>query len=375
MKVLMINLPYYGHVIPTIGLVQELIKQGCEVSYLMPFDWENVVKESGATFIGYENHKQLAEQMKNARKVVEEIIDHYDFILYEQFFFIGKHLAKKYHKPCARIFTAPSTNKTLMNEFTSSGPLKLFNIKWISKGFTKDVSKGLELKTDNWLDEIIDNPPELNLVYTLSEYQPYREDFSDDLFKFIGPSIYERKTESIDFKKTNQPLIYISLGTVVKGATKFFQMCIDTFRDEDIDVIISVGKQFDLNKLKNVPSNIHVYPYVNQIEVLKMADVFVTHGGMNSVSEAFVSNTPMVVIPFASDQHVNARNIEKMNLGKHLLYENITSKKLKEAVMYLLHDSKIKDNYQEVQGWIEKAPGNQGAAKMIIQYYDKQKSH
>ena len=74
MKVLMINLPYYGHVIPTIGLVQELIKQGCEVSYLMPFDWENVVKESGATFIGYENHKQLAEQMKKQEKLWKKLL-------------------------------------------------------------------------------------------------------------------------------------------------------------------------------------------------------------------------------------------------------------------------------------------------------------
>lgn len=43
MKILFINLPYYGHVVPTIGLVQELIKLGCEVTYLMPFDWEEKI--------------------------------------------------------------------------------------------------------------------------------------------------------------------------------------------------------------------------------------------------------------------------------------------------------------------------------------------
>lgn len=66
MKILFINLPYYGHVIPTIGLVKELIQQGAEVTYMLPFDWEEKVAESGAKFYGYKNHKKLAEQMKFA---------------------------------------------------------------------------------------------------------------------------------------------------------------------------------------------------------------------------------------------------------------------------------------------------------------------
>ena len=50
MKILFMNLPYYGHVVPTIGLVQELIKLGCEVTYLMPDDWEGLIARSGADF-------------------------------------------------------------------------------------------------------------------------------------------------------------------------------------------------------------------------------------------------------------------------------------------------------------------------------------
>lgn len=114
MKILFINLPYYGHVLPTIGLVQELIKQGCEVTYLMPFDWEENIAESGAEFYGYENHRQLSEQIKNAYATAESIVEKFDFIIYEQFFFLGKHLAEKDNKPVARIFTAPVTNKELM---------------------------------------------------------------------------------------------------------------------------------------------------------------------------------------------------------------------------------------------------------------------
>ena len=74
MKILFINLPYHGHVVPTIGLVQELIKRGCEVTYIMPFGWEEKVAESGASFYGYDNHKKLSEQIKNAYHVADNII-------------------------------------------------------------------------------------------------------------------------------------------------------------------------------------------------------------------------------------------------------------------------------------------------------------
>ena len=370
MKILFINLPYHGHVVPTIGLVQELIKQGCKVTYLMPFDWEEKVAESGAKFYGYKNHRQLSEQIKNAYATAESIVEQFDFIIYEQFFFLGKHLAEKYNKPVARIFTAPVTNEKLMKEFiTSKGPLSIFKHKWIARAFTQDIAKGISMKTDNWLDEIIYNPPELNLVYTLREYQPYESEFPEEQYKFLGPSIYERKAESFDFVKGINPVVYISLGTVIKGAVSFFQNCLEAFRDENIDVIISVGKNFDSRKLKNIPSNIHIYKSVPQLEVLNKADVFVTHGGMNSVSEALVYGVSMVVIPFVSDQPVNAQCIEKLGVGKRLEYSEVNKDTLKEYVQSVLLDADMKENIAKVQKLIRQAPGNQGGAEVIIDYY------
>ena len=373
MKILFINLPYHGHVVPTIGLVQELIKLGCEVTYLMPFDWKEMVKESGARFYGYNNHRQLSEQIKNAYAAAETIVEQFDFVIYEQFFFLGKHLAEKYNKPVARIFTAPVTNKKLMKEFiTSKGPLSIFKHKWIAKAFTKDIAKGISMKTDNWLDEIIYNPPKLNLVYTLREYQPYEKEFSDEHYKFLGPSIYARNSHGFDFIKSERPVVYISLGTVIKGAVSFFQNCVDAFRGDNMDVIISVGQKFDARKLKNVPSNVHIYKSVPQIDVLKIADIFVTHGGMNSVSEALVYGTPMVVIPFVSDQPVNARCIEKLGVGKKLEYSMANKNTIKSIVFSVASDSDIKTNLTRVQRLIAEAPGNKGGAEIVVQYYNEQ---
>ena len=372
MKILFINLPYYGHVVPTIGLVQELLRRGCEVTYLMPHDWKDRIAESGATFYGYQNHKKLSEQIKNAYTAAERIIEQFDFVLYEQFFFLGKHLAERHGKPVARVFTAPATNQALMQEFiTAKGPMSIFRHKWIAKAFTKDIAKNIPLKTDNWLDEIVLNPPELNLVYTLREYQPYVEEFPETQYKFLGPSVYDRRSDPFPFKKGSNPVVYISLGTVLNGKVSFFQACLDAFRDEPVDVIISTGLGFSVGKLKNVPANVHLYPSVPQLDILKLADIFVTHGGMNSVSEALVCGTPMVVIPFTSDQPMNARCVEKLGVGTGLNHTSLNKDILKTTVFSVLGSQDIRNNLKTVQQWIECAPGNRGGAEFVIDYYRK----
>jgi MGT family glycosyltransferase len=285
---------------------------------------------------------------------------------------LGKHPAEKYNKPVARIFTAPVTNKKLMQEYIATkGPLSIFKHKWIAREFTKSVAKDISMKTDNWLDEIIYNPPNLNLVYTLREYQPYEAEFSEGQYKFLGPSIYDRKVDGFDFIKGNNPIVYISLGTVIKGATSFFQNCLEAFRHENVDVIISVGEKFDSRKLRNIPSNIYVYNSVPQLEVLKIADVFVTHGGMNSVSESLVSGTPMIVIPFSSDQPINAQCTEKLGVGKRLEYSDANVDSIKEYVLSVLMDANMKDNISKVRELIKQAPGNKGGAEAIMEYYEK----
>ena len=368
MKILFVNLPYQGHVIPTLGLVRELIHLGCDVTYLLPFGWEHTVAESGARFLGCKNHRQLAEQMKYAFAAAEAVIEEFDLVVYEQFFFLGRHLAEKHRKPAVRIFTAPVTNAALMQEFIQTGPLSLFRCKWIARAFTKDVAGDLPLKTDNWLDEIIQNPPELNLVYTLRQYQPYEAEFPENRYKFLGPSVWERMPRFFGFKKGDRPLVYISLGSILKGKASFFRTCMEAFREENVDVVLSVGEDFDIRKLKNIPSNVHVFPSVPQTEVLQMADVFVTHGGMNSVSEALVAATPMVVIPFVSDQPVNAETVSNLGVGRKLKPSAVTAENLKNAVFSLMDDDRARGNLRSMQQLISQSPGNRGGAKMILRY-------
>lgn len=380
MKILFINLPYYGHVVPTIGLVQELIKQGCQVTYLLPFDWQEKIALSGADFAGYENHTKLSEQIKNAYDEAEKIIKNHDLVIYEQFFFLGKHLAEKYQKPVVRIFTAPVTNKRLMQEYIDAGgALGIFKHKWIGRIWTREVARNITLKTDCWLNEIVYNPPALNLVYTLEDYQPYIEDFPKEMYKFLGNSVYEREEKEFvrfsfdacrkDNCQMEKPLIYISLGTIVNGAKAFFKKCIKAFKEENVIVIMSVGKSFNSKRLGEFPLNFHVYQSVPQLEVLKRASVFVTHGGMNSISEALTQGVPMVVIPFMADQPTNARRIEELRLGKKLDCKKMTAEELRAVTFAVMKDNRILKEISLMKEKMSACPGNKAGACYIMEYY------
>lgn len=127
----------------------------------------------------------------------------------------------------------------MQNYVNSGGAFRVFRSKWICKNWTKDIAKNICLKTDCWLKEIVENPPALNLVYTFRDFQPYADDFADDQFKFIGASIYARNQENeFSFPQGSQPVVYISLGTIVNKAKSFYKKCIKAFEHEDVTVIV-----------------------------------------------------------------------------------------------------------------------------------------
>ncbi|MFD7512155.1 glycosyltransferase, partial [Streptomyces sp. NPDC059853] len=65
-------------------------------------------------------------------------------------------------------------------------------------------------------------------------------------------------------------------------------------------------------------SKIHQTDRVTQPLLQECADLFITHGGYNSIREAVRTATPMAVIPNFGDQPHNARRVAELGLGRHL---------------------------------------------------------
>lgn len=147
-------------------------------------------------------------------------------------------------------------------------------------------------------------------------------------------------------RAAGRPVVLASMGTVITGDSHHWgwegrlsgpdgrpqgltgrELCqavwgatFDVFGSDAEDtgalLIVSLGPQ--PNALGNVraPPNAVCMPMVPQVDVLKAGvDVFLTHGGQNSFTEALSVGVPMVVCPGFADQPVNARKAAKLGVG------------------------------------------------------------
>jgi MGT family glycosyltransferase len=210
---------------------------------------------------------------------------------------------------------------------------------------------------------------DLNIVYTSRHFQPCAETF-DDRFQFVGPSLTP-PTDTVRSPGGEAPqpaVVYVSLGTLFNADATFYRNCFEAFRREDVRVIMSIGATVSEASLGPAPPNFIVQTYVPQLEVLRRASVFVTHGGMNSVSESLYHGVPVVVIPQMSEQEIVGRRVEELGAGLCLAKEEATAEKLRESVERLLAEDRFRQQAAVVRQSFLTAGGVARAADAILAF-------
>lgn len=86
----------------------------------------------------------------------------------------------------------------------------------------------------------------------------------------------------------------------------------------ECSAVVAVGAASDLVQRGPVPPNVRVCSHVPQPLLLECCDLFVHHGGFNSVREALRLAVPMVIIPWMNDSGVNAARCEAAGVARLL---------------------------------------------------------
>jgi UDP:flavonoid glycosyltransferase YjiC (YdhE family) len=121
----------------------------------------------------------------------------------------------------------------------------------------------------------------------------------------------------------------------------------------EMQMVLSVGRNFNPGDLGPIPSNSIVVRIAPQIELLKRAALCITHAGLNTALEASAQGVPMVAIPVGYDQPGVAARIAYHGVGEFVEIRNLTARRLSELIVKV----KANPNYRDKARWFQKVLG------------------
>ncbi|MBO4914788.1 MAG: glycosyl transferase [Oscillospiraceae bacterium] len=353
-KIAFFCIPAHGHTNPMLPVAAELVKRGDTVRFYSFNEFGDKIKTTGAEFISCDAYlPELTEQEASGLKKVSttemavqdlRITRNMDAFLDGEFqvfrpdvvysdsaCFWGKLNAWKHNVPLV-VSTSTFAFNQMSSQYMKNSPGELadmvLGLPRVSRELKALAPYGYHVKSvftliasDNQTDSV---------VYTSRRFQPYAESFSDH-YAFVGPSVFSKAAPD---KEKARPLVYISMGTVINDRPDFYRKCIEALKTQAVDVVISCGNAIDREALGALPDNIRVYPYVDQLDILSKADAFITHCGMNSVSESLYMATPMVLYPQTNEQQAVARRAKEIGAGVMLADDSVDG--IRSAVRELL---------------------------------------
>jgi MGT family glycosyltransferase len=187
-------------------------------------------------------------------------------------------------------------------------------------------------------------------------------------FYYTGPFLNEHARPFVDFpwnRLDGRPIIYASLGTTRKAPPAIFRLIAAACHDVDLQLVISLGGQFDPSVLSDLPGRPLVVKYAPQLELLKIAKIVITHGGSNTVFETLMEGKPMIAIPLAHDQPAVAARLARLNIAEVLPVMRLSAKRIRRAVTKLLNDERYRDEARRMQLSIRSIRGSERAAVVI----------
>ncbi|MBR9649059.1 glucosyltransferase [Clostridium tyrobutyricum] len=382
-KIVFFCIPAYGHTNPTIPVVNELTKRGHEVWYYSFNMFKEKIESVGAKFISCDEYlpelrsKDEKKVGKDFAALIEMVVDttisldkkvcselqefNPDCIVSDSICIWGKLLAMKLN-----IQYICSTTTFAFNQYTAKMMKRgigeiirtIIGIPRVNKKMKLLKINGYNVK--NFISLIQNDNATNTIVYTSKEFQPMSETFSDK-YVFVGPSVMDVESKELRYERRT---VYISLGTILNKNYSFYKNCIQALKECDVDVIMSVGEKTEISDLGEIPINFQVKARVDQIKVLKRADAFLTHCGMNSVSESLYYRVPMLLFPQHSEQALVAKRT--VELGAGLMLKRNKPNDIKNAIEQILNDHKYKENADKISKSFKAAGGAKKAADMIL---------
>ncbi|MFF7334748.1 macrolide family glycosyltransferase [Streptomyces sp. NPDC008150] len=377
----MVGIPVVSHVLPSLAVIRELVARGHRVTYANDLPVADLIAETGAEFVRCPSGLPVAdnnwpedpvEAMTlflddgiRALPVLRAAYDHdpADLYLYDIGAFAARALAESQGRPLMQLSPA--------------------FVGW--DGYEQDVAVHLRQlpgadayreKFARWLADCgasttdvdaFSGHPDRALALIPRAMQPHADKVDAGAVTFVGPC-YDATPGSGGWTRPAHArrVLLISLGSAFTRQPGFYRECLAAYGDlPGWHVVLQIGKHTDPRELGPVPPNVEVHSWVPQRAVLEQADAFVTHAGMGGCGEGLQAGVPMIAVPQAADQFMNADRLVELGVARRIDTADATAAALRGALNDLVADAEVSRRSAQLRAGARAEGGTSRAADLV----------
>ena len=191
-------------------------------------------------------------------------------------------------------------------------------------------------------------------------------------YYFTGPLIARQNfhiPEAIKKIPKDKPLVYFAMGS--SGTPEIVANILEGFEGKPYRVIAPIKFLIDKVPGVKIPSNVIVTDWVPALEVNKMADLTVIHGGIGTVMTAVYAGKPVVGVGMQMEQVANLSCLVRQGFAIRVPKSKNPSTKIQKAITQLLADPEAKRKAEAFSKIMEKWDGPRMAAERLYEKYGK----
>ena len=377
MKYLFVVPPLHGHINPTLALGAELQERGHECAWVGHGKMlANVLPPDTQIYDFVDQQDKKSDDVKPEAANRLRGLRAFKF-LWESFFIPLAEAMCPYVEDAINQF---GPDLIIVDQQTLGGMLaaRRKGTRWVSSATTSAgvVNPFRDLPTIKaWFDQQMDalqtrfglpavahpdRSPLGTLVFSSRSLVGQAADTLPNNVHFVGPAIRPDSRQAVEFPWSQLrpgPKIFASLGTVNQQmGDHFFKTLFEAINGLDLQVIV-VGPD-DLVG----PENVIVRPRVPQLELLKMVDAVICHGGHNTVCEALMQDLPLILTPIKDDQPIVAQQVVAAGAGIRLRFNRFNAAAMRDAIERSLTDTELKISAERIGQSLRLAGGLSAAA-------------
>jgi UDP:flavonoid glycosyltransferase YjiC (YdhE family) len=143
-----------------------------------------------------------------------------------------------------------------------------------------------------------------------------------------------------------------------------FATILEGLRDEDLNVIVTIGTGHDPAELGPQPGNVHVESFIPQSALLPRCDVVVNQGG-TAILPILAHGLPLLILPQAANQFHNAEACVGARVARSLLPSELTAEAVRGEIRALRVEPAYRLRAEEVAREIDAMPPPEEGVRLL----------